>query len=187
MNKRHIKSEYLFDPESKISQQFIKGLKEYNLTLEEIQNGRWKYAGGDTGSHRRYFNMVYGEEYEIPIPESKCVCSHGIVENCYITNGELWLTLGNCCIKRFLPKGCSGRTCGQCGKPHKNQKNNLCNDCRLELKYSKSPYCIEKGCKSLAKLKNGERKERCASCFQLWLDQQPWYKNKKRTWRRRLN
>ena len=45
---------------------------------------------------------------------------------------------------------------------------------KIHSKYSKHPYCIEKGCKSLAKLKNGERKERCASCFQFWLHQQPW-------------
>ena len=117
-----------------ISKRFIKGLEEYNLTLEEIQSGSWKYSGGDTGSHLNNFILInkkkpdFGKKYN-------CICGHHIDENCYITNGTDFLTLGNCCIKRFLPKDKTCKTCEKCGIPHKNRKNNLCNDCKRK-------YCI---------------------------------------------
>lgn len=112
------------------SERFINGLKKYDLTPNEIIKGDWKYCGGDKkGRHLNYFNMVCPDD-EIPEKQSHCVCGHKIKENCYITNGDEILILGNECIKRFLRDGKSGRTCEVCGASHRNRKRNRCNNCK---------------------------------------------------------
>lgn len=40
--------------------------------------------------------------------------------------------MGKCCINKFIPEEKRRKTCEVCEKPHKNIKNNLCNDCRKE-------------------------------------------------------
>ena len=115
-----------------LTKKFIKGLMEYNLSIEEIQNGDWKYCGGDKGRHLNYFKLTCPED-DLPGWTNECVCSHAIVENCYITDGDNILILGNCCIKKFMPEGLSGRTCSLCDAPHKNRIVDRCNDCREGL------------------------------------------------------
>ena len=110
-----------------LTERFIKGLKEYDLTFEEITSGKWSYCGGDTGCHYKYWKLCCPNQ-ETPEKTKWCVCGHPIVENCYITDGPTILILGNCCIKKFIPK--SSRTCEICKEPHKNRKDNLCNKCR---------------------------------------------------------
>lgn len=107
---------------------FLRGLMEYNMTLEDIEKSGWKYCGGSRGRHMNYWKTCYGN---MPLPkhEEHCVCNHKITENCYITDGKEILVLGMCCIKRFIPK--STRTCEKCGEPHKNRVVNRCNECRL--------------------------------------------------------
>jgi len=113
----------------KSRRRFEEGLKKYNLTLEEIQDGPWQYIGGNQGRHCEYYKLIYGWEPELDHEwVGECVCGHEITENCYISNGDETLILGNCCIKRFVPK--SGRTCELCSKPHKNRIVDRCNDCR---------------------------------------------------------
>ena len=121
-----------------LTNRFIQGLLNYNLTVEEIQNGKWRYCGGNKKSHYRYFNIFFKNKVKLPEYEPNCVCGQYIVENCYITNGDKIMVLGNCCIKKFLPKNLSGRTCRVCKKPHKNQKDNLCHECRekTETRYT---------------------------------------------------
>ena len=41
----------------KLTDKFIKGLKKYDLTYEEIKNSNWKYCGGNQGSHLNYFKL----------------------------------------------------------------------------------------------------------------------------------
>ena len=80
-------------------------------------------------SAKNYFflqNFYKGDTF--PATTNKCICEHKIIGNCYITNGERLLVLGNCCIKKFVPD--SGRTCDKCGNKHKNRKINRCNTCR---------------------------------------------------------
>jgi len=110
--------------ENKISDKFKKGLIEYGLSFEEIKE--WKYCGGNKGRHANYFKIAVPNE-QFPPKENKCVCGHDIIENCYITKDNEILVLGNCCIKRFIPK--SGRTCEICGNSHRNRKHNICNNC----------------------------------------------------------
>jgi hypothetical protein len=118
-----------------MSDAFIKGLKKYNLSYEDIKNSKWKYCGGDTGRHKNYFKICFPtDSFTFNIGhENHCICGHLIVENCYITNDELEiLVLGNCCIKKFVPM--STRTCEICKLPHKNRKDNKCKDCRKILR-----------------------------------------------------
>lgn len=114
-----------------ISQRFIDGLQKYNLTPQEIIDNKWKYCGGNKGRHKNYFKMACPND-EIPDFCPECVCGQTIKENCYITNQEETeiMILGNTCIKRFLPKNKSCRTCEMCGKTHKNRKVNRCNICK---------------------------------------------------------
>jgi len=111
-----------------LTQQFIRGLKEYNLSREDLQY--WKYCGGNEGRHHNYFKISCPET-PLPEPTDTCVCGHAIKENCYITNGTDILVLGNCCIQRFCPT--SKRSCEKCGAVHKNRKNNRCNTCRIGI------------------------------------------------------
>ena len=120
---------------SDLSKKFIKGLKNYNLTHEDIINQNFKYCGGNTGSHHNYFKICFKNELKknpnwMPDFKNVCICGHQISENCYIINdSNRILTLGNCCIKRFVPK--SGRTCEICGESHRNRIINKCNNCRV--------------------------------------------------------
>ena len=127
-------------PTLALTKKFIEGLKKYNLTYNDIVNSGWKYCGGDTGPHKNYFflqNFYKGDTF--PATTNKCICEHKIKENCYITNGERLLVLGNCCIKKFVPD--SGRTCDKCGNKHKNRKINRCNTCREKTFYKKCDKC----------------------------------------------
>jgi hypothetical protein len=38
-----------------LTEKFLKGLEEYNLTYEQIIREGWRYCGGDTDRHRNYF------------------------------------------------------------------------------------------------------------------------------------
>jgi len=131
------------------TQRFIEGLKEYNLTMKDMND--FVYRGGDNGSHYKYYKLLYKTDITFPHKDS-CICGHYIKNNCYISNGNQLLTLGNCCIKRFIPKEKQRRTCECCGCSHKNRKNNLCNICRESLKksiqfknYKLVNICIECG------------------------------------------
>lgn len=115
---------------SELTAKFIKGLANYNLTYDEITNNNWKYCGGRTGCHLNYFKLCCKDD-DLPEKINECVCGHHIEENCYITNGEDILVLGNCCIKKFIPQ--SSRTCEKCGEPHKTRVNNRCNNCRVGI------------------------------------------------------
>ena len=112
----------------KLTDKFIKGLKNYNLTIDEIKN--WKYCGGNRGRHINYFKLCCPDD-DLPEPANECVCDHRIEENCYITDGKEILVLGNCCIKKFIPK--SSRTCENCGESHKNRVVNRCHECRVGI------------------------------------------------------
>ena len=112
-----------------VTDRFIEGLVQHDLTLEEIQSGDWRYCGGETGHRQKDFHLSQPGR-EPPNHEDECVCGHLIRENCYITNGDRVIVLGNVCVKRFLPPEKSGRNCSDCGCRHNNLKVDLCNVCR---------------------------------------------------------
>ena len=125
-------------PSANLTQQFIKGLKNYGLNYDDVIN--WKYCGGDTGRHLNYFILCCNDN--LPEWTNECVCGHSIKENCYVTDGENLLILGNCCIKKFIPK--SSRTCEKCNEPHKNRTVNRCNKCRKGVCDKCNNTCNEK-------------------------------------------
>ena len=141
----------MIDLNSNISKQFIRGLENHNLSLEQINKEGWGYCGGDRSGRNNHFNLHYKHKYNLKEPPytSKCICGHDIEENCYITNKKNILVLGNCCIKRFIDN--SGKTCDKCGEQHKNFKVNRCNNCRykycndchsnIEDDYYNNEYC----------------------------------------------
>lgn len=117
-----------------------RNLARMGLTFEDFQQ-KYKYAGGNKKQHLKY-SMLIGINISRIGYRNACLCDHYIEENCYIqsTEKELrpeFLVLGNCCIKRFLPKDSSGRTCAKCKQPHKNRKRNLCNNCKPTPKQSR--------------------------------------------------
>ena len=114
-----------------LTKRFIQGLKNYDLTLEEIQSSNWRYCGGTNGAHLNYFKLMFKNKKPLLPHEDKCVCGHPIRENCFITDGTRFIVLGTCCIKKFVRY--NSRTCEECGEPHRNRIVNLCNDCRKNV------------------------------------------------------
>lgn len=113
-----------------MSIQFIDGLKKEGYEYNDIKEN-YKYIGGNKGRHLNYFKLF---KKEFPKSKDKCICGHFIIENCYISNGFNIIVLGNCCIKRFVPK-CK-RTCEKCGNIHKSIKTNICSDCKIAISNS---------------------------------------------------
>jgi hypothetical protein len=124
--------------EISLHKKFLNGLKnKYNLTHKDLIEQDYKYAGGtpddNNPRHYNYWNKIKLQKPYLKMPDiiTECVCDHKIKNNCFIINkNDDIIVLGNCCIKKFIPK--SGRTCGRCGEPHKNRKFNLCNDCKID-------------------------------------------------------
>ena len=127
---------------------FKKGLEKYGLRYDDVINN-YRYCGGDYDHHLNYFLLSY-KYYEKPNKKFNCICDHVIKRNCYITNGDNMLVLGNCCIKRFILN--SSRTCEVCGEGHKNRKDNKCNNCRRNL------------CEVCGKEHKNEMVKRCNNC-----------------------
>ena len=125
---------------------------KHNLNYEDVVQN-WRYCGGNSGRHRNYYNLLFPKE-PLPTLVDKCVCGHNIIENCYITNDIQKLVLGNCCIKRFVPK-CT-RTCSVCGDVHRNTSINKCNTCRNIKTYS--GFCI------MCKKETNPQYEKCFRC-----------------------
>jgi hypothetical protein len=116
--------------DTKLSRQFTEGLQQYGLEYSTVIS-TFRYAGGNMQDrHKNYFKLVYKND-KYPASKSHCLCGHKITENCYITDGDTILTLGNCCIKRFIPKAC--RTCHICGTGHRNRIVNRCMKCRYGM------------------------------------------------------
>lgn len=105
-----------------------KGLAEYNMSFSDISAGNFKYCGGNQNNHLNYFKLMF-PNMNLPPQKDYCICGHKIIENCYITDGITFVTMGNCCIKKFVPK--NTRTCDICDAKHTNRIVNRCNNCRV--------------------------------------------------------
>lgn len=119
-----------------LTERFKEGLKKYNLTQEEIIKSGYTYAGGKIYNHKlrilQYNKYFLLSGIDAPEDKKKCICDHKILNLFYIhsKSDDRTLILGSCCIKKFIPKKNRGKTCSDCGEPHKNIKVNKCNDCR---------------------------------------------------------
>jgi hypothetical protein len=160
-------------PTVQLTKRFLNGLADHNLTYEDIVQQGWRYCGGDRKHHQNYWKLT--TRHMRPRPQSPdhtgfCVCGHHIVENCYICDKKMKriLVLGNCCIKRFIPKNSSGRSCNVCGQPHRNRVVDRCNKCRkgrcdvcgiyIDEKYKKCYKCNK------AHRKKNTTHESCIEC-----------------------
>ena len=149
------KVELMVGSSSKLSKKFIIGLEKLGLTLKEVQK-YFIYAGGNKTRHLSYYFLKFGHG-NVPPLKKYCICGVRIVENCYIQDSRInphsldnLYIIGNCCIKKFLPEGRSGRTCKICIKPHSNRKYDLCNVCK---KIYQNEEDIEKVCITFGKYK----------------------------------
>jgi hypothetical protein len=122
----------------KVHQKFKEGLTALGISENDLSY--FKYCGGNKGSHKNYFlmqNMIN----DAPLDVEFCICGHKIKEQCYLADiREEYrvLSIGNCCIKRFIPVENQGRQCERCGERHRNRSDNLCNGCRS--------LCTTNGC-----------------------------------------
>lgn len=120
---------------------FMKGVKEYNLTHEDLFerfNGRFKYVGGCSASARNYYNMLKRTTYrwfpninEIP-HKDYCSCGADIVYNYYVLDKHrnTIYVIGSKCIERFQIE--LYRTCEICGAHHRRTKTDECMPCYKE-------------------------------------------------------
>ena len=73
-----------------VCKRFIEGLKDHNLTHEDIKS--WQYIGGiggKNGRHTNYFNLKFKyEDIEFTPPDIKdlCICGTAICEQCWIVD-----------------------------------------------------------------------------------------------------
>tara|TARA_B110000495_G_C22937878_1_gene548611 strand:+ start:527 stop:1171 length:645 start_codon:yes stop_codon:yes gene_type:complete len=135
------------------------GLEELGYTIEELQQN-WIYCGSNGGPTQRHGGIISahpgrleywkqhcryrGDDDTLPDWEPECHCGQRLItENAYLTtkkpdeDGEYdYIVIGSCCIKTFMPDGLS-KICEDCEEPHKNRKDNKCNDCRLHHKKGK--------------------------------------------------
>jgi len=125
---------------------FLRGLKEYNLTHEDLFKkfeGRFKYIGGREGSPRNYYNMLKKTEYKW-LPEIKdikwkdrCSCGAEVVLNYYVldTLRKKIYVIGSKCIERFNIG--LYRSCRRCGGKHQRQLSDECMKCYKEIPKNK--------------------------------------------------
>jgi hypothetical protein len=92
------------------------------------------YSGADDeyGSKYEYFFKKNPLLNELPPHKDMCACGHNIKKNFYIQHipTKINIVVGSCCIKRYLPDECQGKTCSECGAPHQNKVVDMCNECR---------------------------------------------------------
>ena len=124
----------------KMSKRFENGLKKYGLTIEDLND--FYYIGGEHKQHKAYYNL-FTNNNKLPKHNNYCICGHKIKNNCYISNGDIVLPIGESCILRFLQNR-KKRICPVCFCPHRNRiKTNLCNVCKMKTYFKNGFYKIE--------------------------------------------
>lgn len=130
-------------------QAFSAGL-EKRFGRSEVEH--FKYIGASEGPGAAYMITNQIDTTTLPL-ESKCVCGHDIIVNCYLRHipTEEIVVVGTKCVRQFLPTGLR-RTCAQCNKVHRNCDVDLCCLC--------SKTCDTRFCKTKVSL----RTEFCRLC-----------------------
>jgi len=121
-----------------LSKRFLTGLNKYELNYEDIKNN-WYYIGGESGQHLNYFKRNYKNDI-LPDHNGNCICGHKIKNNCFISDGEFVLSIGESCINKFIPK--NEKICSTCGIRHRNRKDNNCVKCRKKFRLIKKECVI---------------------------------------------
>lgn len=144
---------------TKLHKLFINGLIELGYDPEVVKT-QWFYVGHDESvKGLAYWSEWFGKTPRPP-KKYKCVCTHDIKHNHYISDGKDSLVIGSCCKDKFINK--RGKTCKRCGEAHRNHKDNYCNVCReiRQQEYLKT-HCMTCG-KEINK--NGTNYKRCFIC-----------------------
>lgn len=153
------------------------GLEDIGYTIEELQQN-WIYCGSNGGrwdgeKFKHPGRLQYwiqhckhrGCDETLPDWEPECHCGQKLyTENAYLTtkksdeDGEYdYIVIGSCCIKTFMPYGLS-KMCEDCEQPHKNRKDNKCNDCREKIRIEKEFHRLGKKCRGWGNPRyNGKR------------------------------
>jgi hypothetical protein len=110
-------------------------------------------ADDDYGAKCEYFFKKNPTLKELPPHKEVCVCGHDIKKNFYIQHipTKTNIVVGSCCIKRYLPDECQGKTCSECGAPHQNKLVDMCNECRPTCEFCDDRYASPDCCYSCGK------------------------------------
>ena len=144
---------------------FVKGLEKAGLDYEEVKKN-WKYCGNDYSEiGAEIFDTFFQNSAERPEHEDYCICGVAIQKNCWITNGEDIITIGADCQKTWLGMY-TGKICAECRSPHKNKKDNYCNDCRTwrQIEMSLYGYVKNKKCGTDECFKRAYVGDFCSQC-----------------------
>lgn len=131
---------------------------------------KFVYYGGSFGSHLKYFtNIIQITNESPPIKQNECACGHFIKNNCYIKHNltKQLHVVGSCCINKFMTKEQKSRKCVFCGGDHKNNKNSICNNCRLICCKYCNIRCGQKICED-CDLRLSSNKKRCQTCDEIF-------------------
>ena len=140
-------------------ERFKQGLKDYNLTYNQIMESGWNYCGGNFNSHLNYYHLRFGATEPLLPHEEECVCGKkGLINNGYICNKketDFLVFIG-------------GRTCEVCGEGHRRHTRNVCKECeKFQRKVNgkwrtlKTMEC--EGCNK--RIHKHEWKKKCKTCY----------------------
>ncbi|KAJ3025836.1 hypothetical protein HDV00_012387 [Rhizophlyctis rosea] len=108
---------------------------------------------------------------------TECICTHSIVENCFVenVNDGRTLIIGNCCIRRFFPEG--EREKMEDFLKAEKRKTRDCTVCKIRYQKEEHPNMCEKcrevnrkcdSCDNVYRCKEDERKWKklCGTCLE---------------------
>ena len=110
-----------------LSKRFKSGLEKLGLSEEDVREN-YQYVGGETGEHLQFFKACYPDR-PLPTHQDVCICGHRCSMNCFISNGETFLSVGESCASKWLPQ----KVCKDCGSKTRNRKDMLCSKCRTKF------------------------------------------------------
>jgi len=111
------------------------GVDELDISPEEQENLKRGGTGWTAVTSLTKWKLVCpGSPF--PAYDGSCVCGHPILKNCWLVKGENYITVGSCCVKKFIKE--RQLLCEKCQGPHRNRKVNRCNKCREKPPKKKS-------------------------------------------------
>lgn len=82
---------------------FYGSFKDIYDSDKDALEEKWDYHGSIFNGDDLGCNVT-GLLTDIPMYTAKCMCGHGILENCIVSNGKYSCVVGSCCVKKFMPK-----------------------------------------------------------------------------------
>jgi len=120
---------------------YIKTFIDYLTNEEKITEQEFKDNYRYCGSNNSHYIKKMCPNIEHIPNNTKCICGHEISDNYYFTDIRIpkekrqkLIILGSKCKNRYIEKNQRLKKCELCDKPHKNIKDNYCNNCRINIK-----------------------------------------------------